>query len=266
MNHIPRTPERIAADRARYEAHQRRGLDFAPKALPAPSAVPAPDSDPGRVLARETIAGGWYWTTRLARGEALRIAPETVTGTVALAAWSATDPSERMNLPDTVKVQWTTALGRGRVIFSDMGRVMLSITQDSCGAHDALTGGSPATPGDIARRNTRQNMLLAAAKLGLDRRDLPALLSLFAPVRVDAGGRFGWRADLLSGQDWVELRAEMDLMLALSNCPHPLDPDPAQPTPAMIATRLSALPVAADDPCRTATAEAIRGFENNARM
>lgn len=109
-------------------------------------------------------------------------------------------------------------------------------------------------------------MLLAAAKLGLDRRDLPALVPLFAPVRVDAEGRLAWRADLLPGRDWVELRAEMDLILALSNCPNPLDPDAPETPPAMIATRLSALPVAADDLCRTATARAIRGFENNARM
>lgn len=263
MDHIPRPPEQIAADRARYEAHQRRGLNFAPRALPAPSALPAPEVDPARVLWAETIPGGWYWTTKLAKGEILRIAPESLTTTVALALWSATDTSERMNLPDTVKVQWTTELTKGRVIFSDMGRVLLSITEDSSGAHDALTGGS-GPGGQAGTRNTRDNMVLAAAKLGLDRRDLPALLSLFAPVRVDAAGRFEWRPALLSGRDWIELRAEMDLLIALSTCRHPLDPATG-PVPAMVATRLAALPVAEDDLCRTATAEAIRGFENNAR-
>lgn len=267
MNHIPRTPEMIAADRARYEEHQRQGLNFAPKALPEPSPIPAPEVDPARLIHREVIPGGWYWTTRLMRGEVLRLSPETLTTTIALAAWSAADTSERMNLPDTVKVQWTTELTKGRVIFSDMGRVMLSITEDSSGAHDALTGGSSlATTGDIKTRNTRENMVLAVAKLGLDRRDLPALMSFFAPVRVDGEGRFEWRPSLLGGQDWVELRAEMDLLIALSNCPHPLDPDAARTPPAMVATRLAAEAVAGDDLCRTATAEAMRGFENNARM
>ena len=284
--HIHRSPEQIAADRARYEAHQRRGLDFAPAALPAPSPLPAPAPDPARIRHREAIAPDWYWTTRLAAGEVLRIAPEArdeiilpeardeiirpeardgngrpegATSPVALACWSARDTSERLNLPDTVKIQWTTALAKGRVLFSDMGRVMLSITEDSSGAHDALTGGSSSGPG----RNTRENMVLAAAKLGLDRRDIPALLTLFAPVRVDAEGRFTWNAGLLSGRDWVELRAEMDLFVALSTCPHPLH---AEPAATMVATRLAPLPVAEDDLCRTATAEAVRGFDNNARM
>lgn len=278
MTHIPRTQDQIAADRARYIAHQAKGLEAGARALPPASQVPAPAVDPSRVIRREAIPGGWYWTTRLEAGEVLRIAPEartsTVapearTSTVALAAWSAADTTERMNLPDTVKVQWTTALGRGRVIFSDMGRVLLSITEDSSGAHDALAGGSDAQSnaryGDPRLRNTRENMVLAAAKLGLDRRDLPALLSLFAPVRVDEAGRLGWRPELLSGQDWVELRAEMDLLVALSTCPHPLDPGPGYAPATMIATRLSAVPVPADDICRTATAEAVRGFQNTAR-
>lgn len=267
MDHIPRTAEEIAADRARYEEHQRNGLNFAPRALPPASAVPAPEPDSSRVIHRETIPGGWYWTTPLSRGEVLRLSPDSATTTLALAAWSAADRTERMNLPDTVKLQWTTGLTKGRVIFSDMGRVMLSIVEDSSGAHDVLTGGSsPATMDDINARNTRDNMVLAAAKLGLDRRDLPALLSFFAPLRLDGEGKFEWRPDLLSGGDWVELRAEMDVVLALSNCPHPLDPDPARAIPAMVATRLAAQPPAEDDLCRTATAEAVRGFENNARM
>lgn len=267
MTHTHRTAEQIAADRARYDAHQRRGLEAAPRALPPPSPLPAPEPDPACVIWREAIAADWYWTTRLTAGEVLRIAPETATSPVTLACWSARDPAERLNLPDTVKVQWTTALGRGRVLFSDMGRVMLSITEDSSGAHDALTGGStPATNarlGQPQRRNTRDNMVLAAAKLGLGRRDIPALLTLFAPVRVGAEGRFAWQPGLLSGQDWVELRAEMDLLVALSTCPHPLAPD--QTTGVMVATRLAARPAAPDDICRTATPEAARGFDNNAR-
>lgn len=256
--HIHRTPEDIARDRARYEEHQRLGLEFSPKALPEPSPRPAPEVRP---LSSQTVPGGWYTTLTLKRGQTLRVVTGERASTVSLAVWSAADPSERMNLPDTVKVQWTTELRKGRVIFSDMGRVLLSITEDSSGAHDALTGGS--TPATTKGRNTRENMVLAAAKLGLDRRDLPSLFNLFAPVRVDAAGTFEWRGAMLQGGDWVDLRAEMDVLLALSNCPHPLDPvQEAQPVTLL---QLSAAEVPGDDLCRTATAEAIRGFENNAR-
>ncbi len=153
---------------------------------------------------------------------------------------------------------------KGRVIFSDMGRVLLSITEDSSGAHDALSGGSTAADVPQGVRNCRDNMVLAAAKLGLSRRDLPALWTLFAPVRVDAAGHLNWRGALLSGNDWVDLRAERPIKLALSNTPHPRDPATG-PEPQITVTRLTALPVPADDLCRTASAEAMRGFDNNAR-
>ena len=174
-----------------------------------------------------------------------------------------------MNLPDTVKLQWTTELKKGRVVFSDMGRVMLSIVEDSSGAHDVLTGGS--TPATIEKydaprmRNTRDNMVLAAAKLGLTRGEIPPLFNLFAPVRVQADGKFEWRAGMVTRGDWVALRAEMDLVIALSNCPHPMDPRSAEVPEPLEVTKIKAAAVPADDLCRTATAEAQRGFENNAK-
>lgn len=270
--HIRRSPEEIAANRARYEEHQKKGLEFAPKALPGKSVKPAPAIAADRIIHREVIPGGWHWTTRVKTGETLRVALDEGLSTVSLVAWSAADPSERLNLPDTVKVQWTTALAMGRVIFSDMGKVMFSIGEDTSGAHDCLMGGSTAssnakkyaTANSQATRNTRDNFIIAATKLGLDKRDLPAALALFAPVRVDSEGRFVWKPELLNGADYVELRAEMNMAVVFSNCPHPLDPNPAYAPNAVTVTRIAASDPAADDLCRTATAEAVRGFENNA--
>ncbi len=265
---MSRTAEQIAQDRARYEEHQQKGLQFAPKALPGSSPLPAPALAADRIIATETIPGGWYWSTRLKAGEALRIGQSLGPSSVSLIAWSAMDSSERLNLPDTVKVQWTTAMTKGRVIFSDMGRVMFSVIEDSSGAHDGLVGGSTAAS-NAARypgvtRNTRDNFVLVAGKLGLDRRDIPSALTLFAPVRVTADGSFVWRPELSHSGDYIDLRAEMDLIVGLSNCPHPLDPNPDYaPNPVDITRYIDA--IAADDLCRTATAEAVRGFENNAR-
>lgn len=263
--HIHRTREQIAADRQRYLDFQREGMEA--KTLPQPSPRPAPEADHARLS--EVVPGGWYTTLHMKSGEVLRLVPKGA-ATVSLAAWALPDTTERLCLPDTVKLQWTTDLTKGRVIFSDMGRVMLSLVEDSSGAHDVLTGGStPETVADYtgdAARNTRDNMVLAAAKLGLDRRDIPAVLNLFAPVRVDAEGRFTWRPAMLAAGDWVDLRAEMDLFVALSNCRHPLDPDAAIVPPDLSVMCLAARPIPADDLCRTATAEARRGFENNARL
>lgn len=260
------TEAAITANRRRYDALKRDGQTQAPRALPGPSPRPAPPLPDAAVLHRETVPGGWYWSTVLKRGQALRIATPHGPAAVALVAWSLADTSERLNYADTIKIQWTAALGRGRVLFSDMGRVMLSLIEDSCGAHDMIAGGS--TPGSAPRsgdgaprRNTRDNFLLAAGKHGLSRRDLPPCVSFFAPVHTDAEGRLDWDGARRQAGDFVDLRAEMDLIVALSNCPHPLDPEQGEP-PAVAVVRFAAPPAAADDPCRTATPEAVRGFEN----
>ena len=263
---MSRTPDQIAADRARYEDHQRKGLENAPSALPGPSAIPAAPISAATILHAETIPGGWCWSSAMKAGDTIRIDQANGPSAVAMVAWSLSDASERLNLPDTIKVQWTTGFAKGRVLFSDMGRVLFSITEAASSAHDGLMGGSTAlsnaryagTP-----RNTRDNFILLAGKIGLDRRDIPSAISFFSPVRVDADGRFVWREDLRRPDDYIELRAEMDLIIALSNCPHPLDPNPDYAPNPVTVTRFR-IPVAADDLCRTATAEAIRGFENNA--
>ena len=256
----------IAENRRRYEALKAAGQSEAPRALPPPSSLPASAIPAGDVLHREQVPGGWYWSTTVKRGDALRIELSEGPATIALIAWSLADPSERLNYADTVKVQWTAALGKGRVIFSDMGRVMFSMIEDSSGHHDALVGActaaSTAARYGARHRNTRDNFILAAAKLGLSRRDIPPCLSFFAPVRTDAYGRLTWIEGKRRRGDFVDLRAEMDMIVALSNCPHPLDPAAVYESNPVTITRFRAAAPSVDDLCRTASAEARRGFEN----
>jgi urea carboxylase-associated protein 2 len=223
--------------------------------------------DAANVLQRETIPGGWYATFMLRRGEVLRLLNTSGTPGVSMLMWNADDTSERYNAGDTVKVQWTAELRKGRVLFSDMGRVLLSIVEDSCGAHDTLVGGStPASNerkyGDASLRNTRENLVLAAGKHGLTRRDIGPVITFFAPITVDAEGRFAWRNGVVAPGDFVDLRAEMNLLVAVSNCPHPLAPDTNFAPGDIDALRLHAPIATKDDLCRKATAEARRAFEN----
>lgn len=258
----------IAENRRRYEALKSAGTGQAPRSMPPATAPDAAPIDASSIIARETIPGGWYANYLLTRGERLRIVNKEGTSSAALLAWSASDPSERLNHADTIKIQWTAALQKGRVLFSDMGRVLLSIVEDTSGAHDVLVGGSSPS-GNLARyganravRDTQTNILLAAAKFGLGRRDIPPLVAFFAPVSVDQTGRIGWNDDQRKAGDFVELRAEMDLMIAISNCPHPLDPARTYAPGPLEITRLSGVPVDPADFCRTGTPEALRGFEN----
>ena len=245
--------------RARYEALQAQARSRA--AAPKPEAVFA-DIPAMAVLEASLIPPGGYVHFRLARGACLRIDNETGTPGAALFLWNADDTSERYNAGDTAKLQWTTRLNTGRVLFSDMGRVLASIVADTGAGHDTIIG--PNSPAQSAGCNGRDNLRNAAAKMGMDRRDLAAALSLFSPVAVDAQGVFRWRGNPPAGAR-VELRAEMNLLVALSNTPHALSPAP-EASGAIAYTIWRAPKAAPDDLCRAYTEEAARGFANTDRV
>lgn len=244
--------------RARYEALQEaaRARAAKPKANAAFADIKLED-----VFLEDTIPPGWYVNLRLPRGSALRITNPSGTPGAAFFMWNADDISERFNAGDTTKLQWTTDLTTGRVLFSDMGRVMASIVADSGAGHDSIIG--PNGPAQSAGRNGRDNLRSGAAKFGLSRRDVAPAISLFSPVAVDAQGVMRWQGNPPAGAA-VELRAEMDLLIVLSNTPHALSP--AQEATGPISYVAWRAPAAdAHDLCRHFTEEAARGFTNNDR-
>src|SRR6202163_2962825 len=190
----PQTRQEISeANRRRYEELRAAGQELTPKGLPDATPLNGAPIAPDKIIAREHVPAGWYATVRLRRSEALRIVDDFGRASVSLIGWREEDTSERINCADTVKVQWSAAIAKGRVILSDMGRVFVSLVEDTSGAHDLLVGGS--TPAStlaafgVASRNTHENFLAAAAKVGLGLRDLPPCVTFFAPVSVDATGR-----------------------------------------------------------------------------
>jgi urea carboxylase-associated protein 2 len=258
------------ANRRRHEELRLAGQEVGAKALPKAT---EPDEAPiarESVIGREQIPAGWYSTVFLRRGEAVRIVDDSGQSSVSMVGWRRDDCSERINCADTVKVQWSATLSKGRIILSDMGRVFLSLIEDTSGAHDTMVGGS--TPASTiaafgsAMRNSHENFIAAAAKIGLGLRDIPPCVTFFAPVSVDSSGRFVWNAARKRPADFVDLRAEMDVALIFSNCPHPLDP--ARPAAGQPITLIRFHPPSpgVDDPCRTATPEAVRAFEFTDRL
>ena len=257
----------IDENRARYTALKAAGQT--PKTLPPPTLREAAPLDPASVRHTETVPGDWYYTFTLPQGDTIRILNASGKASVSLLCWNAHDTSERLNHADTVKVQWSTTLRKGRLLLSDMGRVLLSIVEDTSAAHDTVAGPSTAAStaakfGIANLRNSRDNFILAASKHGLGTRDIPPAVTFFAPVMVDPTGRFGWQEERRQAGDFIDLRAEMDLIIAISNCPHPLDPSAVYASPEVDIIQFCAQPPHPDDLCRTASAEAVRAFENNA--
>ena len=119
--------------------------------------------------------------------------------------YNARDPLERYNMPDTLKAQHTAFLTAGRVLYSDMGRILCSIVADDCGWHDTISGigrrrGVARSATATARyqelrndfhRNGRDNLLVELGKYGLGKRDLVPNVNFFVGVTVDDDGRAG---------------------------------------------------------------------------
>jgi uncharacterized protein len=270
MTSLETKREVAEANRRRYEELRAAGQESMPKALPVTTALDSAAISPSAVIHREELPADWYTIVRLRRGEALRIADPSGLSSVSMVGWRDEDTSERVNCADTVKVQWSAALSKGRVILSDMGRVLFSLIEDTSGAHDIMVGGS--TPAStlaaygVTSRNTQDNFIAGAAKIGLGVRDIPPCVTFFAPVSLDANGRFLWNQNRKRPGDFVDLRAEMNAILVLSNCAHPLDPARPSAVRPVTLVRHRVPPAAADDPCRTGAPEAMRAFEFTDRL
>jgi len=268
---MAQTPEQIADNRRRYEELRAAGQELTPKGLPEPTALDGAPIAPDAVIHRELVPSGWYTTLVLRRGESLRIIDDAGRASVSLLAWREEDPSERINCADTIKVQWSAAISKGRVILSDMGHVVFSLVEDSSSSHDLLVGGS--TPASVlasscaSGRNTQENFLAAVSKIGLGVRDIPPCITFFAPVALDDAGRFLWKEGRKRAGDFVDLRAEMNLIVVASNCVHPLNPSQATASTGSVTLIRHRGPAPRpDDLCRTASPEAMRAFAFTDRL
>jgi urea carboxylase-associated protein 2 len=218
----------------------------------------------------ETIAAGGYASRRLARRTRLRLIDRDGDACASLQVFNAAMPTERLNIADTVKVQWNAYPGQGSLLLSDMGRVLVSIEADDAGTHDAFCG--PSSAASLARRgvdgrnsgampNARDRLLLGAGKHGLGRRDVHPCLNLFKGVRIAEDGTVEPQLGPFAPGRTVVLRAEMDVIVVVANCPHVLDERPWQVTP-LRATAWRGPVTAEDDPIRNATPEGLRAFLN----
>jgi urea carboxylase-associated protein 2 len=259
---------RAARDHARAQAGTSARTQ---RTVPATAAADLPDGvDGASVVWDETLPPGGYASRVLARGTRLRVTDLDGGACVQVLAYNAANPVERLNVADTVKVQWNAYLGEGDLLLSDMGRVLLAMVEDTGGRHDALCGWStPASNaaafGDGSMHGPhpsgRDRFLQALARHGLSRADLMPSLNLFRTVVVADDGSLTLDPAADAGAH-VTLRAEMDVLVVLVHAPHVLDPGPGYPTGLVRCTAWSGRPTPHDDPVRTATPEGERAYEN----
>jgi urea carboxylase-associated protein 2 len=258
-----------ARDHARSLAGAR--TRFQP-VIPASHATDLPPGiDPARVVWEETIGAGGYTARVLQRGAVVRLTDLEGDSCANVLAYNADRPIERLNVADTVKVQWQAYLGVNSLLLSDMGRVLMSIAADTSGTHDALCGGSSeqrnaAKYGSGGAHgphpNARDRFAVAIAKFGLPRRAIPPSINFFKGVRIAQDGTLEFNTSERPPGAYVELRAEMPVLFVVANTPHVLDPRPAYVATPLRVTAWSDAPTAPTDPLWTSTPEVERAYLN----
>ena len=234
--------------------------------------------DKNKLFWEEIIPGGNHWSGLIRRGTALRLTDLSGNANCSALLYNAAEKLERYNMPDTLKAQHTAFLTIGNVCYSDMGRVMCSITGDSLGWHDTICGVTDSamiaaqygetsfqTHRNEMYRSGKDGLLIELTKHGLGKRDLTATVNFFSKVSASEAGDLSFVNNHSVAGSHVDIRFDMDVLLVVSTAPHPLDTKTAY-APADV--KLSAWHVGnaeRDDVCRNNCLQNSRGFINTER-
>jgi uncharacterized protein len=197
--------------------------------------------DPLRARLDVVLPAGEGWAHELRAGETFRIVDLEGNQAVDTLFYNARDTSERYSATETLRAQGNIYLTAGTALMSSEGRALLTIVADTCGRHDTLGGACSAESNQVRyaldkkhMHNCRDTFLLALARYGhgMTKRDLPSNINFFMNVPVTEAGALTF-ADGVSGPGrYVELRAALDVLVLISNCPQLNNPCNAyNPTP-----------------------------------
>ncbi len=227
------------------------------------------------VIYEALIDGGKHWSLTVRAGTQLRIIDRDGGANVGMLFYNPQNLLERYNAPDTLKCQHTFKLTKGHCLYSDMGRIFCSITEDTVGWHDTVCGNTnramvAARWGEQSyqqyRNDWTQNghdaFLVEGGKYGLGRRDLAANVNWFSKVSIAEDGSMSFARAHSRAGEFVDLRFEMNSLVLLHTCPHPLNPATEYPRHPITLQLSEAAPVTAEDFCRNSRPENQRGFAN----
>jgi len=222
------------------------------------------------------IAPGSHWSLNVRKGMQMRLTDLEGGANVGMLFYNPVLLSEKYNAPDTLKCQHTFKLTQGHCLYSDMGRVFASIIDDSFGWHETVCGNSHrkhiesrwgSRHYQSQRNEWLQNgfdaFLVELTKYRLKKQDLAANLNFFSEVSANAEGQLRLSRQS-QANDSVTLRFEMDTLVVMHTCPHPLSTAAEYPQKPVQVILEKAKPVLADDYCVNLCEENRRGFQNNA--
>lgn len=192
--------------------------------------------------ARSTVPAGDYFAKIVRRGQTVRIVDLEGNQAADTLFFNAADPTERYSAMDTIREQGNVYLGVGGQLLSGEGNAMLEIVSDTCGRHDTL-GGACASESNTVRyalgkkcmHACRDSWMLAIAEhpeLGLSKRDITHNINFFMNVPIGNDGGLSFADGISAPGKYVELKAAMDVIVLISNCPQLNNPcNGYNPTP-----------------------------------
>jgi urea carboxylase-associated protein 1 len=195
-------------------------------------------------IASHDVLAGDPWIGEVKRGQSFRIVDLFGNQAVDTLFYNARDYSDRYSAQDTIRAQGNLYLTTGTKLISTTGNVLLTITADTCGRHDTL-GGACATESNMVRyaiekrhMHACRNSFLKAITAwdrGLTKRDITHNINFFMNVPVTPEGKLTFEDGISEPGKYVELHAEMDVLVLISNCPQLNNPCNAyNPTPVRL--------------------------------
>ena len=183
----------------------------------------------GRIIRDEVIPPKEYLGLELRRGQTLRIIDVEGQQVPDLVCYNLHQPRERLSTNNSRLIQKRWLLTTGHVLYSDEGNAMLAITDDTVGIHHASAGccndfANFHRYGERGTRNCLDNLAAAGAPLGLTTKDIPGAFCPFMKVIQHPDGAYEIQEPDSKPGDYLDLRAEMDLFVAISNCPQEKNP------------------------------------------
>ena len=198
--------------------------------------------DPSQAVLRQRVLAGDYYIHVVKQGQTFRILDLEGNQAADTLFYNANDPAERYSAIDTIREQGNIYLTSGSKLMSNQCNEMLEVVADTCGRHDTL-GGACATESNTVRyalekkcmHACRDSWMLAVAEqeeFGIGKRDITHNINFFMNVPVTLDGKLSFEDGISDAGKYVEMKAKMDVIVLISNCPQLNNPCNAyNPTP-----------------------------------
>jgi urea carboxylase-associated protein 1 len=192
------------------------------------------------IICQQTVEAKGRWSARLQPGQTLKMIDTKGQQAIDFLCYSAELPLDRINIPTTVRLNKSLYITKGSTIYSDRARAMMTVLEDSCGYHDTLAGCCSCEIDKVRygvdrTESCRTNFIAELARWSLSPSEIVSNINFFMRVKFAADGELTIVEGISKAGDHVLLRAEMPLIVVISNCPQENNPAAGfEPTPVEV--------------------------------